>query len=75
MALLTKRGNGITAGYISNYKREDIVQKLGRIEHAAPELLKKMCDGHCRFPLEADEWELSSICESCPITRVLDMIE
>ena len=34
-----------------------------------------MCDGHCRFPMEADEYELSGICEACPVTRVLDMIE
>ena len=62
MAQLTRRGNGISAGYISGYKRDDLVQKLGRIEHAAPELLKKMWDDHCRYPLEAYEWELSSIC-------------
>lgn len=75
MAQLTRRGNGITAGYISGYKREDLVQKLGRIEAAAPALLKKMCDEHCRFPMEADEYELPGICEVCPVTRVLDMIE
>lgn len=75
MAMLTRRGNGITAGFISGYKREDLVQKLGRIEAAAPALLEQMCDGHCRFPMEADEYELPGICETCPVTRVLEMIE
>jgi len=75
MVRMTKRGHGITDGFVSGYKREDLVQKLGRIEHGAPELLKKMCDEHCRFPMEADEYELSGICEACPVTRVLDMIE
>ena len=75
MALLTKRGSGLNTGFVSGYKREEMVQKLGRIEHAAPQLLKKLCDGNCRFPMEADEYELTEICEVCPVTRVLEMIE
>lgn len=76
MAILTRRSGGITNGFISGYKREELIQKLGRIEHAAPGLLEKMCDDHCRYPLEAeDSGELEGICEACPVRRVMDMID
>lgn len=74
MPKLTKRSLGICDGFISKYKRDDIIQKLGYIEHGAEAVAREMCDYGCRFPLEADEDELATICEACPMTRLMEMI-
>lgn len=75
MAKLTKRSLGLTDGYASNYKRDDLIQKLGRLEYAGSQIVQEMCDYGCRFPQEADAYELDSICGVCPIRRLVDMLE
>lgn len=75
MAKLTRRSLDLVEGFESDKSRNQLVQKLGFIEHRAEDILSDMCDYGCRFPLEADEDELSGICEECPVTKLLRMIE
>ena len=41
------------------------------------ELMKQICDSYCKYP-ERDGWkamqELDSICEACPLNKLLDLI-
>ena len=74
MAKLTKRGMGILDGFVSNYRKDELVQKLGAIEHRGEQLTSDICDHVCRYPIEADEDELPTICEACPMTRLREMI-
>lgn len=75
MARLTKRSSGITDGYVSNYRRDDLLQKLGQIEHRSEDLIGQMCEHYCRHREEANELGLEFICESCPMTRLMEMID
>lgn len=75
MARLTRSGSGITDGYCSNYRRDDLIQKLGQIERHGEDLISQMCDRYCRYREEANELGLEFICESCPMTRLMGMIE
>lgn len=75
MAKLTRRCLGLGEGFTSDQSKHQLIQKLGVIEHRAEDVLGEMCDYGCRFPPEADEDELSGICEECPMTRLLRMIE
>lgn len=74
MPKLTKRSLGITDGYASGYQKDDVVQKLGYIEHRGVQLVEEICDHCCRYPGEADPDELTTICEACPVTRLMEMI-
>lgn len=74
MARLTRRGSGITDGFVSWYERDELVQKLGLIEHKAEDLIGKVCDHYCRNREDADELGLEYICESCPMARLMEMI-
>ena len=75
MPRLTKRSSGITDGFCSNYKRDDLIQKLGNIEHRSRSLAGKVCDQCCRHREDADEIGLEFICESCPLTALMELIE
>lgn len=75
MARLTKRSSGIADGFCSNYKRDDLIQKLGHIEHHAEDLIGQICDNYCRHREEATELGLEFICEGCPMTQLMSMIE
>ena len=74
MPKLTRRGLGITEGFISGCKRDELIQKLGHIEHQGEQLARDICDHACRYPTEADPDELTTICEACPVTRLMEMI-
>lgn len=75
MARLTKRNTGITDGFCSNYRRDDLIQKLGHIEHHAEDLITQVCDNYCRNREDARELGLEYICEGCPMTRLVEMID
>lgn len=47
MRLTSERCSGIKTGYWSTAKKEELVQKLGEIEHHAPRLIKTACDKKC----------------------------
>lgn len=74
MALLTKRSLGITDGFTSGYKRDDLIQKLGHIEHESEDLFGELCDTYCKFREELDQCDLADRCEMCPLSRLGDMI-
>lgn len=75
MARLTRRSIGITDGYASKYKRDELIQKLGQIEHRSEDLIGQMCECYCRHREEANELGLEFICESCPMTQLMEMIQ
>lgn len=75
MPKLTKRGLGIMDGFTSRYQKDELVQKLGHIEHRGVELTADICDHCCRYPLEADPDELTTICEACPVTRLRELLD
>lgn len=77
MAKLTRRtSRGITDGFISGYKRDDLIQKLGALEYGGEQLMEQVCDGVCRLREEAeDPMEMDSICEGCPVTQLMDLLE
>ncbi len=75
MERLTRSSSGITDGYCSNYRRDDLIQKLGHIEHHAEHLIGQMCDRYCRYREDANELGLEFVCESCPMTRLMEMID
>ena len=53
---------------------QEVVQKLGTIEHRAEDLINRACDHICRFPGEADPYELPGICEECPVNKLAELI-
>lgn len=75
MARLTKRSSGIADGYISGYRRDDLIQKLGAIEHGFDSMAEKICDCYCRHREDAEEFGLEFIREACPMTRLMEMID
>lgn len=76
MKLTSERANGIKTGYWSAAKKDDLVQKLGRIEHGAPALLDSVCDDCCRFPREiTDQETLDALCESCPVNALDRLVD
>ena len=75
MARLTRRGSGIADGFCSNYRQEDLIQKLGHIEWQAEDLIAQVCDHYCRNREDARELGLEYICEGCPMTRLMKMID
>lgn len=75
MPKLTRRSSGITDGFLSGYKRDELIQKLGQIEHRAEDLIGQVCDHYCLHREMAEEIGLEFICENCPMTRLLEMIE
>lgn len=75
MARLTKRSIGLTDGYISGHKRDELIQKLGQIEYQAEDLIGQICDRYCRHREEARELGLEFICENCPMTQLMEMID
>lgn len=72
--LTSERRNGIKTGYWSPKTKEEVVQKLGAIEHQAESLINRACDHICRFPDEADSDELPGICEECPVNKLAELI-
>lgn len=75
MAKLTKRSLGLGDGFTSNYKRDDLIQKLGHIEHRGVSLVEEICDHCCKYPGEADNYELDNICAACSVTQLREMLE
>lgn len=74
MAKLTKRGLGLLDGYKTTANRTEITRKLGEIEHKAERLAGEACDFACRYLKDADDDEIRTICEACPMTRLLELI-
>lgn len=75
MPKLTRRGSALTDSYVSGHNRGELIQKLGQIEHQSENLIGQMCECYCRHREEANELGLEFICESCPMTQLMEMIE
>lgn len=75
MAKLTRKCQGITSGFTSGYKRDDLIQKLGHIEYQGEKLVGGICDHVCRYMVDAEPEEMDTICEACPVTGLMDLID
>lgn len=75
MPRLTRRSSGLGDGFVSDHKRDELIQKLGSIEHRSEDLIGQMCDHYCRHREEANEIGLEFICEDCPMTQLMAMID
>lgn len=76
MKLTSERCNGIKAGYWSPAKKDELIQRLGVIEHRSEHLIAQICDGLCRMPrgdVPADQ--LAEFCEHCPATILYKLID
>lgn len=73
--LTSERRNGIKTGYWSPKNKEEVVQKLGAIEHYAGDLITQVCDGCCRHPYEIeDREEMDGKCVGCAMSRLAELI-
>ena len=76
ICMLTKKGEKI--GWYSRYKKEDLVNKLGPIEHEAEEILEQICEKRCAFRrpplLPESQDDMDTICEDCPMNRLAQLI-
>jgi len=74
MAKLTyERCNGIKTGYWSAAKKDELVQKLGAIEHHFDTLAIGICDDICRHR-EVSQEELDELCDRCPLNLLDHLI-
>ncbi len=73
MALLTKRSMGLGDGYRSGYSRPQLIDKLGGIEYKGPDLAGEICEKVCKHLETA--YDLSDLCELCPLKQLMDLIE
>ena len=72
MKLTERKGNK----YFALESLELIIRKLEPIEHKAPELLAKICDGYCMYPQVLSSQEaVDAKCERCPMKELMEMIE
>ena len=74
-SFLTRKGK--RSGWFSMSKKQELVDKLGPIEHQAEELLEELCGNYCRYTSAASGKtgdELLDICEDCPLSRLRDLI-
>ena len=58
-------------------KKQELVDKLGPIEHQAEELIAELCGNYCRYTSAASgktQDELPDICEGCPLSKLGDLI-
>lgn len=74
MALLTKHSRSALGGYSSGYTRPELINKLGGIEYKSPPLSEAICDRICRFR-DCEQQDLDDICEGCPLTQLMALIE
>ena len=74
MGKITKRGIALLDGYKCDKGRVEIVQKLGNIEHRAERLISETCEFACKYLKTADEDEIRTICEACPMSRLAELI-
>lgn len=76
MAKLTKEANFIGRTIFTPAGEWwEVAAKLGRLERRGVELVGEICDYCCNYPIEADKDELPSLCEACPTTRLLALLE
>ena len=73
MNLTSERCNGIKSGYWSAAKKEDLVQKLGRIEKNGPSFVTSGCVMLCahKGPLNQHD----PYCTDCPLKKLLLLLD
>ena len=72
MKLTSERSNGIKTGYWSPARKDDLVQRLGAIEHKAPALLREICRKKC-IVLARDRMS-GSRCGGCEVYQLAVLI-
>lgn len=69
--LTCERCSGIKSGYWSPARKDELVQKLGAIEHKAPPLLWEICRKKC---VVMDREQMTDECSSCPVYKLSGLI-
>ena len=76
ICMMTKKGE--KSGWYSQYKKVDLVNKLGPIEHEAEGILEQICEKRCVFRrpplLPENQEDMDAICEGCPMNRLAQLI-
>lgn len=75
MPKLTKRTSGLGDGFQSGYKRNELVLKLGTLEHEAPGMISEICTRYCKHPEQLDSSDLYDVCEGCPLSRLVNLLD
>ena len=73
--LTFERVNGIKTGYWSAAKKDELIQKLGKLEEYGERLLHDICRSVCKYTNETVslmEWEQN--CEVCPVKELSRMM-
>lgn len=61
--------------YASDYSKEEVVQKLGLVEHRSEELIGAVCDHICFFLREVEDQEvMTELCDMCPLSRLGELL-
>ena len=72
--------NGIKTGYWSAAKKDELIQKLGKLEEYGERLLGEICVVICRHADEAgpktpsELMERSMFCGNCPVKELAKML-
>lgn len=72
--LTSERMSTTKGGYWSPSRKDDLVQKLGAIEHRAPALAADVCSQICQYPGKLTQEELEARCETCPLDQMMKLI-
>lgn len=73
MKLTSERSNGIKTGYWSPARKDDLVQRLGAIEHEAPRLLQGTCIRRCPYQRDTDRMT-GNLCGDCEVYQLAMLI-
>lgn len=61
--------------YGSVAANQELIEKLGAIEHQSEDLIGNICNHYCcKIAAAGNEEELQAICERCPVTKLDDLI-
>ena len=72
MKLTSERSNGIKSGYWSPARKDDLVQRLGAVEHKAPALLREICRKKC-IVMDRDQMSCDH-CTDCAVYQLAVLI-
>lgn len=60
--------------YGSLASQQELIEKLGTIEHRSEALIGDICDYCCTNPLGKTPEEAQDICDRCPATKLAGLI-
>lgn len=74
MARLT-REKTTGSGYLSKAKKDELIQRLGGIEHGYEKYMEQVCDQLCKhLDTLTEQDELDKHCDRCPLNILENLI-